>query len=206
MSGFNLNIGNIQGQQVNVGQTVNATQNNYTTDSNKNYANDILHIIGEVDFGQVDRDSLANARAKTVEVDTTIDPFYTLLENELKRQREDNKVMKLWQFSGHGDVDKGLLFGIEWVTFDLFNELITPYDEVDIIVLAACSSVKVADAISGKVKYVLAFAVDVANEDAELSTMIFWKNILAGKSPEEAFEATKLNVPHFAANMRLRGL
>jgi hypothetical protein len=129
-----------------------------------------------------------------------------LFLDELQRQRSDNKVMKLWHFSSHGDAKKGLLFGNKWIDWKLFNDTLTPYDDLGILFIAACSTIKVADAVSGKFKYVLACAIDVPDVDAIKATEIFWKNIINGKSAEEAFEATKVVVFGFASHLRLRGL
>jgi len=204
MEGFTLTIGNIQGQQINVGPNIVATQtNNYGKD--KNFLSDeILHIIGEKTFGVDDALALKNARAKTVVVHAEIEPYYSALETELLRQREDNKVLKYWHISAHGNRKDGILFGKKWTNWDTLYNLLSPFDQLEVLFLSACESIDLADKINGVFKYILATTIEIPNSDAIKITEIFWKNILNGQTPEESFESVKVNSPSFSPNMRLR--
>lgn len=204
--GFNFNVGTISGEQVNVGQNVNATQNNYGKDKQTFRGNEVLHIIGESAFGSVDSVSLKNAGVKTKIVQADVIPFYNILVDELARQRADNVVSKLWHISSHGSPDDGLLFGTQWVSWLEFQKLITPYDQLEVLFIAACSTVNVADAVIGPFKYVLACSVAIPDDAASKATGVFWNSIVNGKTPEESFEIVKINTPDFAPNLRLRGL
>lgn len=204
--GFNLTIGTINSEQSNVGETVNATQNIYYNKDNRLFGEEVLHIVGETAFGVVDGQALRDAGVKTKIVQADVDPYFKTVIAELKRQREDNNVSKLWHISSHGSPENGLLFGNQWLSWAEFQKFITPYDDVEVLFIAACSTVNVADAVVGPFNYVLACAIDVPDDDAAKATKIFWNGIVNGKTAEESFEIVKLNVPDFAPNLRLRGL
>lgn len=206
MEGFTLNIGNVSGQQVNVGSTINATQNNYYKDNNSLFNDEILHIIGELEFGEDDQLAFKDAGIKSVIVYCHQNPYFNTLVDEIKRQREDNKIIKYWHISAHGSKDKGILFGKKWIEWELFYDLLSPYDDLEILFLNACESIDVADKITGSFKYILATSIEIATDDAIEATKIFWKNIVNGKTPEDAVNAVKTNIPNFAGNIRLRTL
>lgn len=203
MGNFTLNIGKISGQQINVGSNVTATQNN-NYDNKNNNIDEVLHIIGEAEFGNDDQIAFKDGGIKTIIVYADQEPYFDVLKKEIERQREDNKILKYWHISAHGDRNKGILFGKKWIEWEAFYDLISPYDDLEILFLNACESVDVADKISGSFKYILATAIEIPTDDAMIATKIFWKNIVNGNTAEEAVNAIKTNIPDFAGNIRLR--
>ena len=110
------------------------------------------------------------------------------IERELRRRRQDESLYPWLHITAHAGPG-----GV-----DLYDGLAPPtwwsdrLDGFDIVFLAACQGSNVADAIAGLVTVVF-LQEDVDNQDAADFTYVFWSNVIAGASAQEAY-ARGINV------------
>ena len=197
-----INIGSIEGQQVNIGEVVHAVQNINDKERSSSLIK-VLHIVGDKTFGELDDLALKHAGVDVVTVKSN---SYLELEKEIFRQRQDNKIIKRIHISAHGHLSKGILLNQTWYDFKQWFALFDPKDEIEIVFLAACQTIELADTLAGLAKYIVATTVDIPNEDAMLATQVFWRYIGLNYTAEEAFERMRHNIPKFAKYIRLRGV
>lgn len=120
---------------------------------------------------------------------------------ELRRKREDGRPWRMAQISSHaGDAGIQLANG-EIADPVWWNET---FEGFICVVLAACQTMTVADAIAGLVRYVVAIREDIENQDAAEFTFSFWRGVVDGKLIPEAFEDALKETPQVAEFVVLR--
>ena len=101
---------------------------------------------------------------------------------ELRRKRESGELYPWLHITAHAIEDGiALLDGIAPPSF--WNEAL---DGVEVVVLAACKSVKVADALAGMVT-VIYITEDIGDRDASSFTYAFWRRMREHHDPEKAY-------------------
>jgi hypothetical protein len=159
----------------------------------------VLLICGNDDrFCSSDRQSLRRAN---VSFERLTGATKERIRAELRRKREDGRPWRMAQISSHaGDTGiqlaDGQLADPAW-----WNETLEGFI---CVVLAACQTMTVADAVAGLVRYVIAIREDIDNADAAEFTFSFWRGVVDGLLIPEAFEQALRETPQLAEYIVLR--
>jgi PAS domain-containing protein len=159
----------------------------------------VLLICGNEDrFCNADRQALRRAN---VSFERLTGANKERIKAELRRKREDGRAWRMAQVSSHaGDAGihlaDGQLAEPEW-----WNETLEGFV---CVVLAACQTMTVADAIAGLVRYVVAIREDIYDADAAEFTFSFWRGVVDGLLIPEAFEQALRETPQLAEYVSLR--
>ncbi len=134
------------------------------------YNNNLLHLVGNLQFGEVDEPSLRRSGLILTRIDTK-EKFIFYYNQSLI----NNNLLKLLHFSGHSN-ESALMFTDGTLRLEDFREFAV--DSFDVVVLASCESFKFVDAFSGISKKTVGFLNQIESEQAALLTEMFWKNVL----------------------------
>jgi hypothetical protein len=158
----------------------------------------ILLICGGDDrFCNADRQALRRAG---VSFERLVNATKDSVRQELRRKREDGNPWKRIHISSHAN-DQGIALADGVADPDWWNETL---NGVAGIVLAACQTMTVADAIAGLVPYVVAIREDINNQDASQFVFSFWRAVADGLSFPEAFERALSETPQVSEFAVLR--
>lgn len=163
-------------------------------------AKPLLLICGDVSqFCTADRMAIRKAGV----------PFHRIIEStkqkiddEFRRRRADSTLYKWVHISSHAGAS-GIqlvdgLAGADW-----WNELL---EGVQVIFLAACKTVEIADALAGMLT-VVSTTEEIEDKHAADFTYIFWRQMKEHGRPERAYQEALLAVPQVAefTDIRLGG-
>lgn len=163
-------------------------------------AKPLLLICGDVSqFCTADRMAIRKAGV----------PFHRIIEStkqkiddEFRRRRADNTLYKWVHISSHAGAN-GIqlvdgLAGADW-----WNDLL---EGVQVIFLAACKTVEIADALAGMCT-VVSTTEEIEDKHAADFTYIFWRQMKEHGRPERAYQEALLAVPQVAefTDIRLGG-
>jgi hypothetical protein len=158
----------------------------------------ILLICGSDDrFCNADRLSLRRAN---VPVERLSNATKEAIRQELRRKREDGNPWRRIHVSAHAS-DQGIALADGIADPAWWNETL---NGVTGIVLAACQTMTVADAVAGLVPYVVAVREDIANADASEFVFSFWRGVNDGLFFPEAFQRAIQETPQVAEFVALR--
>jgi hypothetical protein len=158
----------------------------------------VLLICGSDDrFCNSDRQALRRAN---VAFERLVSATKADILRELRRKREDANPWRRVHISAHAN-DQGILLADGIADPAWWNETL---NGVTGIVLAACKTMTVADAIAGLVPYVVAIRENINNEDANQFTFSFWRAVADGLFMPEAFERAIAETPQVAEFVVLR--
>lgn len=136
-------------------------------------------------------------------------PFHRIIEatkqkidDEFRRRRADNTLYKWVHISGHAGAD-GVLLADGVANAEWWNEILVG---VQVLFLAACESVAIADALAGMMT-VISTTEEIEDKHAADFTYIFWRQMKEHGSPGRAYQEASLAVPQVAefTDIRLGG-
>lgn len=163
-------------------------------------AKPLLLICGGVSsFCTADRMAIRKAG---VAFHRMLDATTQKIEGELRRRRSDNTLYKWVHVSGHASA-AGVKLGEIVVAPPWWNETLIG---IDVLFLAACETVDVADALAGMMT-VVSTTEEIENKDAADFTYIFWRQMNTHGNPGRAYQEALLAVPQVAefTDIRLGG-
>ncbi len=148
------------------------------------YNNNLLHLVGNKEFGEIDEPSLRRSGFTLTRLDSK-EKFMFYYHQSLI----NDNLLKLLHFSGHSN-EYVLMFEDGTLRLEDFRDFAV--DSFDVVVLASCESFKFVDALSGISKKTVGFLNQIESEQAALLTEMFWKNVLT-KGVDEAITIIRKN-------------
>ena len=126
-----------------------------------------------------DRHALRRAQ---ISFQRLLDSTRERITDELRRKREAGELYPWLHITAHATEDGiALMDGLAPPSF--WNEIL---DGVEVVVLAACKSAKVADELAGMVTVVY-IAEDIGDRDASAFTYAFWRRMREHHDPIQAY-------------------
>lgn len=161
---------------------------------------EVFQVYGDLAFAQADAESIRRAGLLIHRLSVATGDR---LKAHWQRMREDNVLPKLVHFSSHagpsGILLQDSLYGLAW-----WSDLIRA-GEIDVLFLASCENVDVADVLLGCAKQIVCTLEPISDEDAAAATYGFWKTMRLGQSVEVAFSEAKRVAPGASSFLYLRG-
>lgn len=146
----------------------------------KELAKPLLLICG-TDNKICDSDRHALRRAQ-ISFQRLLESTQAKVKEELRRKREAGELYPWLHITAHATEEGiALMDGLAPASF--WNEIL---DGVEVVVLAACKSVKVADDLAGMVTIVY-ISEDIGDRDASSFTYAFWRRMREHHDPVKAY-------------------
>lgn len=129
-----------------------------------------LLVMGDSSFGEDDRNALRRAG---VLFHRLVDGSFSSLKEELQRKRQEERQYKVIHISSHAD-RTGVQFSDELVSGRRLSDVL---DGVELLFLASCSNISVADEILGVVKSIVVVYEEIDNESMQSFVYNFYNEL-----------------------------
>lgn len=158
-----------------------------------------LLVMGDSTFGESDRNALRRAGVLFHRI---TDGTFSSLREELQRKRQDGRQYKVVHISSHSSKE-GVLFTDGLVGGD---ELSNVLDDVELLFLASCSNVSIADKILGVVRNIILVYEEINNEDMQGFVYNFYNHLKLSFNIEESFTHAMEISPEISEFVDLRSV
>ena len=122
------------------------------------------------------------------------------LRNELQRKRIENRQYKVVHISSHASKD-GIEFSDEIVNGQMLSEIMSG---IDLLFLASCSNVDIADSLIGIVKNIITVYEDIEDKDMQEFVFNFYNELKKSFNILESYNKAITLVPHVSEFVDLR--
>lgn len=129
-----------------------------------------LLVMGDSAFGEEDRNALRRAG---VLFHRLVDGTFSSLKDELQRKRQEGRQYKVIHISSHAD-KTGVQFNDELVSGRRLSDVL---DGVELLFLASCSNISVADEILGVVKSIVVVYEEIDSESMQSFVYNFYNEL-----------------------------
>jgi hypothetical protein len=122
------------------------------------------------------------------------------LRNELQRKRIENRQYKVVHISSHASKD-GIEFSDEIVNGQMLSEIMSG---IDLLFLASCSNVDIADSLIGIVKNIITVYEEIEDKDMQEFVFNFYNELKKSFNILESYNKAITLVPHVSEFVDLR--
>jgi hypothetical protein len=122
------------------------------------------------------------------------------LRNELQRKRIENRQYKVVHISSHASKD-GIEFSDEIVNGQVLSEIMSG---IDLLFLASCSNVDIADNLIGIVKNIITVYEEIEDKDMQEFVFNFYNELKKSFNILESYNKAITLVPHVSEFVDLR--
>jgi len=147
-----------------------------------------LLVMGDNEFGQADRNAMRRAG---ILFHRLVDGSFSNLREELQRKRSEGRQYKVVHLSSHAGID-GIQFSDGLHSGQEISDIM---DGVELLFLASCSNVKLADSILGVVKNIIVVYEEVETKDMENFVFEFYNELKRDFDIQRSFDAALSKVP-----------
>lgn len=158
-----------------------------------------LLVMGDSTFGEADRNALRRAG---VLFHRLIDGSFQSLKEELQRKRQEGRQYKVIHISSHAGAT-GIQFSDSVVSGENLSDIL---DGVELLFLASCSNIKIADDILGVVKYIVVVYEEIDNESLQNFVYNFYNNLKTDFDVNGSFNKALSLTPSVSEFVDLRGM
>lgn len=156
-----------------------------------------LLVMGDNEFGQADRNAMRKAG---ILFHRLVDGSFSNLAEELQRKRSEGRQYRVVHISSHAGAT-----GIQF-SDGIYNgqEISDIMDGVELLFLASCSNVKLADSILGIVKNIIVVYEEVETKDMESFVFEFYNELKRDFNIQRSFDVALTKVPIVSEFVDLR--
>lgn len=156
-----------------------------------------LLVMSNKQFGDNDRNALRRAGILFHRLSSG---QFLELRNELQRKRVENRQYKVVHISSHANKD-GIEFSDEIVSGQTLSEVM---NGVELLFLASCSNVDIADNLIGIVKNIITVYEDIEDTDMQDFVFNFYNELKRTFNILESYNKAITLVPHVSEYVDLR--
>lgn len=156
-----------------------------------------LLVMGENSFGMADRNALRRAG---VLFHRLVDAKFVDLREELHRKRSEGRQYRIVHISSHAG-ESGIQFSDGTRTGQEVSDIM---DGVELLFLASCSNVKLADSILGVVDNVIVVYEQVDTDEMEHFVYEFYNELKKDFEIKRSFTAALIKMPSISEYVDLR--